>query len=75
MPLQLSTQSFGPTALASAPPGSSPSHTEFTVTFSGGPFCILGLYVEPVTSAGDPAGKAQIALSRINGSGVYPSGV
>src|SRR6266705_1848859 len=70
MGLQLSTHSFGPIALAAAPPGSTPSHVEFTLTSSGGPFCILGFYIEPVKSGGSPAGKVQIALSRINGSGV-----
>ena len=37
MGLHLFTQSFGPIALASAPPGSIPSFTEFTFTSSGGP--------------------------------------
>ena len=74
MGLQLSTQSFGPIALGSAPPGSSPSHTEFTLTSSGGPFCIVGFYVEPVKSGGGLAGRVEIALSRINGSGVIHPG-
>jgi hypothetical protein len=71
MGLQLSTHSFGPIALAAAPPGSTPSHAEFTLTSSGGPFCILGFYIDPSKSGGgSPAGKVEISLSRINGSGV-----
>ena len=70
MALQLSTHSFGPIALAAAPPGSTPSHAEFTLTSSGGPFCILGFYIDPVISVASPAGKVVIALSRINGNGV-----
>lgn len=70
MGLQLLTHSFGPIALAAAPPGSVPSHVEFTLKSSGGPFCIVGFYIDPVTSDASPAGKVQIGLSRINGSGV-----
>jgi hypothetical protein len=70
MALQLSTHSFGPIALAAAPPGSTPSNVEFTLTSSGGPFSILGFYIDPAKQGASPAGTVQIALSRINGSGV-----
>jgi hypothetical protein len=74
MALHLSTHSFGPIVLAAAPPGAAPSHLEFTLTSSGGPFCILGFYIDPSKSGGSPAGKVEIELSRINGSGViHPS--
>jgi hypothetical protein len=72
--LHLSTHSFGPIALAAAPPGSTPAHAEFTLTSSGGPFCVLGFYIDPVKSGGSPAGKVEISLSRINGSGVIHPG-
>src|SRR4051794_4681978 len=73
MALQLSVFSFGPIALAAAPPGGFPSHTEFTLTSSGGPFCIVGFYIEANAtgiSRVSPAGTVDISLSRINGSGV-----
>jgi hypothetical protein len=70
MALQLSTHSFGPIALAAAPPGSNPSNVEFTLTSSGGPFSSLGFYIDPAKQGASPAGNVQIALSRINGSGV-----
>lgn len=70
MALQLSTQTFGPIALAAAPPGSTPSNTAFTITSSRGPFCILGFYINAVKLNAQLAGQVQIDLSRINGSGV-----
>jgi hypothetical protein len=70
MALSLLTQSFGSIALAAAPPGSPPSHAAFTITSSGGPFCILGFYINAVPLSASVAGQVQIELSRINGSGV-----
>ena len=69
MALQLSTTSFGPITLAAAPPGGSPSHVEFTIKSSGGPFCIVGFQIDPALSA-TPVGKVEIELSRFNGNGV-----
>jgi hypothetical protein len=69
MALKLSTQSLGLIPLAAAPPGGTPSHTAFTLTSSGGPFCIVGFYVSVLGSA-SPTGLVQIELSRINGNGV-----
>lgn len=70
MALTLSTQSLGSIPLAAAPPGGTPSHTAFTLTSSGGPFCIVGFYVDAVVHSASPTGLVQIELSRINGSGV-----
>jgi hypothetical protein len=70
MAMTLSTQALGSIALAAAPPGSSPSHTAFSLTSSGGPFCILGFYINAVSRIGAVAGKVEVELSRINGSGV-----
>jgi hypothetical protein len=70
MALKLLTQSFGPIPLAAAPPGATPSNTAFTITSSGGPFCIVGLYIVAGKLNVQPAGLVQIYLSRINGSGV-----
>jgi hypothetical protein len=70
MALQLLTHFFGPIPLAAAPPGGSPSHVEFIVTSSGGPFSMLGFYIDPAKVGPAPAGTVNIALSRINGSGV-----
>jgi hypothetical protein len=70
MALQLSTQAFGPLALAAAPPGGAPSHIEFSITSSGGPFCIVGFYIDASVPGTPPAGKVEIELSRINGNGV-----
>jgi hypothetical protein len=68
MALKLSTQSLGSIPLAAAPPGGTPSNTAFTLTSSGGPFCIVGFYVGAVSAS--PTGLVQIELSRINGKGV-----
>ena len=70
MSLQLSTHSFGPLTLGAVPPGGTPSHLEFTIASSGGPFCIVGFYMDASWGSGSPAGKVEIEFSRINGSGV-----
>jgi len=67
--LQLQTHSFGPIDLA-APVGGVPSHIAFTLTSSGGPFCIVGLRLDPSPAGAAPWGQVKIALSRINGMGV-----
>jgi hypothetical protein len=70
MAMRLSTQSFGSIAIAAAPAGSTPSNAAFTLTSSGGPFCILGFYVNADKLNASVAGLVQIELSRINGQGV-----
>ena len=62
MSLQLSSFSLGPIALAPAPPGSNPSHVEFTLTSSGAPFSILGFYIEPDKRDAQLAGSVLIGL-------------
>ncbi len=43
----------------------------FRLTSVGGPFCIVGFYVNPVPApGGSPGGQVRIALGRINGQGV-----
>ena len=71
MALRLHTFSVGPIQLPAAPAGGSPSHIAFKLTSVGGPFCIVGFYVNPVPApGGSPGGHVRIALGRINGEGV-----
>ena len=71
MALRLHTFSFGPIQLPAAPAGGSPSHAAFRLTSVGGPFCIVGFYVDAAPApAGSPGGHVTIALGRINGNGV-----
>jgi hypothetical protein len=70
MAMKLMEQILGLIPLAAAPPGGAPAHTAFTLTSSGGPFCIVGFYVDAAKQGPSVGGKVQIELSRINGLGV-----
>ncbi len=46
-----------------------PSNVLFTLTSSGGPFCVVGLRMDAWNSGDGDTGDTTIALSRIDGSG------
>ncbi len=46
-----------------------PSNVIFTLTSSGGPFCVVGLRMDAWNSGSGDVGSTTIALSRIDGAG------
>jgi hypothetical protein len=68
-PLVLTAIDLPLKTLAAVPAGGTPSNLTYTISSSGGPFCLEGLYVDPAVGLGT-AGTVYFYLERINGAGV-----
>jgi hypothetical protein len=68
-PMRLATLQLPAYAIPVAPSPEFSGNVSFTLTSSGGPFCLQGLFVQPFVSSSGMVGDAWINVDRINGGG------